>query len=183
MMPYPQKTEPLAILAAALDIVENQGWPALSMRSVAAALGVRASSLYRHYADRAALDSALGALAAKTLLREMESAAGRLDGPARLDAMALAYVRFARNSPALYQLIAAPGGAADSQPESKAIWNLILDAIARCSKTRRDHTPAAVVLWSFLHGYISLDAAGKFGASGPKGALEKGLAAIVKGFA
>lgn len=181
-MPFPAKTEPLAILTAALNIIENSGWQALSMRTIAAALGVRASSLYRHFADRAAIESALGALATKTLLLRMETAAGRLDGPARLRAIALAYLSFAHDNGALYQLITGPNQASDSQPESKAIWNLILNAIARCSHTKRDHTPAAVVLWSFLHGYVSLAGAGNFGASGPKRALEKGLVAIIKGF-
>jgi len=181
-MPFPAKTDPLAILEAALDIIENRGWQALSMRTIATALGVRASSLYRHFADRAAIESALGALAAKTLLLRMEMAAARLDGTARLHAIAPAYASFAHDNRALYQLIASHNQASGSHPESKAIWNLILDAIARCRHTKRDHAPAAVVLWSFLHGYVSLESAGKFGASVPKRALEKGLVAIIKGF-
>ncbi len=182
-MPFPAKTEPLAILKAALDIIDNSGWQALSMRAIAAALGIRASSLYRHFADRAAIESALGALAAKTLLLRMDTAAGRLDGTPRIHAIARAYVSFARDNRALYPLIARPSEADITQLESKAIWNLMLDAIARCSPTKRDHHPAAVVLWSFLHGYVSLESAGKFGVSAPLGVLEKGVLAIVKGYA
>ena len=182
-MPFPAKTEPLAILKAALDIIETSGWQALSMRSIGAALGVRASSLYRHFADRAAIESALRALAAKTLLLRMETAAVRRDGPARLAAMARAYFSFARDNRALYLLIADPNQPSESHAESEAIWNLILDAVARCRPTKRDHTPAAIVVWSFLHGFVSLESAGGFASSGPKSALDKGLVAILKGFA
>src|SRR5262245_9849317 len=44
-----------AIQAAALDLVDEQGYAALSMRNLAARLGVQAASLYYHVPNRAAL--------------------------------------------------------------------------------------------------------------------------------
>jgi TetR/AcrR family tetracycline transcriptional repressor len=43
------------IRAAALDLVDEQGYAALSMRSVAGRLGVKAASLYYHVPNRVAL--------------------------------------------------------------------------------------------------------------------------------
>ncbi|WP_051670448.1 TetR/AcrR family transcriptional regulator [Bryobacter aggregatus] len=171
-MPFPAKTEAAAILQAALAIVEQQGWESLSMRNIAASLGVRASSLYHHYADRAALESALGALATRSLLEAMQSAKG-------LKAMSLAYIRFAQENQSLYQLITIP----NAQPESKEIWNVLLAAIAKQNKTRRDHTPAILALWSYLHGYVTLERAGQFGTANSQLAFEKGLSALLKSFA
>jgi len=45
-----------------------------------------------------------------------------------------------------------------------------------------DDTAAAVATWSFLHGYVTLEHSGAFGASGPKGGLERGLEAFVSNF-
>jgi len=48
-----------AIVAAALDLVEREGFEALTMRGVAGALGMGAMSLYRHFRDRDELVAAL----------------------------------------------------------------------------------------------------------------------------
>ena len=55
----PPKLSREAILAAALDLLDREGADALTMRRLAAQLGVEAMSLYRHVADRAALLAAL----------------------------------------------------------------------------------------------------------------------------
>lgn len=46
---------PEAIRAAALDLVDERGYAALSMRNLADRLGVKAASLYYHLPNRAAL--------------------------------------------------------------------------------------------------------------------------------
>lgn len=48
-MPYPAKLTAEGILAAALTLFQSGGPEALSMRLLAERLGVRPSSLYRHY--------------------------------------------------------------------------------------------------------------------------------------
>jgi len=45
-----------------------------------------------------------------------------------------------------------------------------------------DDTAAAVATWSFLHGYATLEHSGAFGASGPKGGLERGVEAFLSNF-
>lgn len=179
-MSFPAKTGAEAILKVALKIVEKEGWEALSMRSIGLALGVRASSLYHHYRDKGAIEGALGELASRVLLCAMTLAAGRKKGRVRLVAMADAYVAFARENAALYQLLAARRSASDEQAEGTALWEFLLDGVGQVTGNPRD-TAAAIALWSFLHGLIALEAAGKFDYRGWKGGYERGLSAILAG--
>jgi TetR/AcrR family tetracycline transcriptional repressor len=50
-----EQLSPDSIRAAALDLVDEQGFAALSMRTLGARLGVKAASLYYHVPNRAAL--------------------------------------------------------------------------------------------------------------------------------
>ncbi len=169
-MPFPAKTTQEAILKAAIELVEQEGWAALSMRRLGQLLGVQASSLYHHFPDRAALEAALGRLATQTLWNRLSRAGVR----GKLKPLANAYLEFARENPALYHLVAGVPSAGDESPEAKAVWKLLLEVV-------EDDTAAAVAVWSFLHGYATLDAAGKFGKSGPRGGLARGLTALATG--
>ena len=51
------------ILAAARRLLEAEGEQALTMRRLAAGVGMRAPSLYKHFPDKAALEEALAATA------------------------------------------------------------------------------------------------------------------------
>ena len=179
-MSFPAKTGAEAILKTAVKIVETAGWEALSMRSIALALGVRASSLYHHYRDRSAIEAALGEVAAQALLKAMAKAAGMKKGRVRLVAVAGAYVAFARENVALYPLLAATRSVSDVQVEAIALWQLILNEVAQFTG-RREDSAAAVALWSFLHGFAALEAAGKAGVCESKGGYERGLSAMLSG--
>jgi AcrR family transcriptional regulator len=173
-MAFPGKTTAEAILDSAIAIVADVGWDGLSMRSVARRLGVQASSLYHHFADREALEIELGRRAARELLQHLEGVKG-------LAAVAEVYLAFARSKPALYQLIANRSTGADGTRESKAIWNRLLEEVGEITG-KADDTGSAVAVWSYLHGYAQLEAAGKFGASGDRGGFRKGMESLIAGF-
>lgn len=66
------------VLRAAVDIADADGLAALTMRRLAAGLGVEAMSLYHHVANKeAVLDGALG-----VVVGELLDAVGRVDAPA-----------------------------------------------------------------------------------------------------
>ena len=71
-MPYPAQVNPQTILEAALELLESEGETALSMRRLAEKLGVKAPSLYRHYADKEALERAMSEQAAVLLREQLE---------------------------------------------------------------------------------------------------------------
>jgi Tetracyclin repressor-like, C-terminal domain len=56
----------------------------------------------------------------------------------------------------------------------------VLEVIGRIIRNP-DDTSAAVALWAFLHGFITLERNGLFGPSGPQQALEVGIDALIAG--
>ncbi len=191
-VPYPSKLSRQAVVDAALALVEREGAAALGMRAVADALGVRPASLYKHVGDLAGLEALLAESAAAALSAHLDAALARAEPPAdattALRRTADAYVRFARERPALYAYLtagAASAGAAPAAPpvpaaERKALWNRLL-AVVGALTGDPDDTPGAVAAWAFLHGFVALEQAGAYGASGPRGGLARGVDALARG--
>lgn len=67
-MPRPRSFTPSGIAAAALTVIDREGLDALTMRSVASALGLGTMSLYRYVEGREALES----LVVDTVMRGIE---------------------------------------------------------------------------------------------------------------
>jgi AcrR family transcriptional regulator len=91
------------IVTAARAILEAEGLEGLSMRRIAGELGIRAPSLYKHFADRQALEAAIISAGFEEQAQAFERAFERR-GDA-LAAIAAAYRRFARSHPHLYRLM------------------------------------------------------------------------------
>jgi AcrR family transcriptional regulator len=179
-MPYPAKTDPDQILETAMRILETDGREALSMRKLAEALNLKAPSLYRHYADRNALEQAIAAKAATQLRDSLENGIRSLRSSSKvLHQTARTYCEFAKMHPELYDLMMTNFTPA-SIPEAKSLWNFVLEIIGRITGNL-DDTSAAVALWSFLHGFTTLERNGLFGSSGPQDALEVGIDALIAG--
>jgi AcrR family transcriptional regulator len=176
-MPYPAKTNPEEILKTALELLEQDA-PLLSMRNLAERLNIKAPSLYKYYADKEALELALIQEGSRELKLELEKVTQSKDIKKTFFAVSQSYLQFARRRPALYTLmmtkLSSPSGA------GKDLWNFVLTLISQVTK-QPDDTAATVAYWSFLHGYSVLERSGMFGASGPKGGLEVGLEAFLKG--
>jgi AcrR family transcriptional regulator len=179
-MPYPAKTDPDQILETAMQILETDGHEALSMRKLAEAIDLKAPSLYRHYADKNALEQAIAARAATQLHGVLEQAIRPFRSASKvLHQSARTYCEFAKTHPELYDLMMTNFTPA-SVSESKSLWNFVLEVIGRITGNP-DDTSAAVALWSFLHGFVTLERNGLFGPSGPQNALEVGIDALIAG--
>ncbi|WP_168734673.1 TetR/AcrR family transcriptional regulator [Deinococcus sp. KSM4-11] len=181
-MPYPTKLTPATIENAAWQLFQQGGPDALSMRPLADVLGVRPGSLYRHFDSRDALLGALAARAAHELQLELQTAAEDHLPRNALQAAAGAYLHYARSNPHAYALLLVPAEA-DPQPglkttAGKALWNTLLRLVGDLSG-HPDDTDHAVALWTFLHGAASLERAGIYGPSGPRGGIDLGLAALL----
>lgn len=181
-MAYPSKLNPEQILDAAQIILEMQGAEALTMRTLAQALSVRPSSLYRHFDSQAALLRALGDRAALNLRDQLALASQGLEARPALLSAAQAYLEYARQHPHIYALLLTGGD--ELPPEQlaasagKALWNTLLELVGALSGNP-DDTDHAVAFWTFLHGFAALESSGTFGKSGPKGGLDVGLEAIL----
>ena len=147
-MPYPQKLSGPRILEEATRLIDEAGLDALSMRVLARRLGVRASSLYRYFPDKDALVRAVSTAFLAELAREV----GRHE---RLAGMGRVYWNYAHRYPNRYSVIicrepeAAPPAADEFQ-----VTEPLQDLTARLCPDRP--LVAARVLWSYLHGAVSL---------------------------
>lgn len=195
-MVYPAKLSLNAILDAAEQILDMQGVAALGMRSVAEQLGVRATSLYKHVGDLAGLQERLAERFAEQLTARLSSALSteraasahddspRPAPPAALSVVAREYLMFASEHAARYQLLTTEFVAGERDPAPrvarKALWNLLLGAVGELTHDP-DDTSAAVATWAYLHGFVALQQAGLFGASGPRDGFERGISALLRG--
>ena len=104
-MPTPSRTSTAQIVAAGRVILEAEGFEGLTMQRVAAAVGVRAPSLYKRVDGRGELVRLITADAAADLSRALEAAATDRrsgTGPGRI---ATAFRAFAHAHPEAYALL------------------------------------------------------------------------------
>jgi TetR/AcrR family tetracycline transcriptional repressor len=115
-----------AIVDAAVQAIESEGLAKLSLRSVAARLGVDAKSLYNHIANKEAL---LDAVAGNVLSRiQMPAPTGEL--PADLKAMAYAFrtAALSSNREAAMLILSRPIEAMATAAPLDAVLRTLLDA-------------------------------------------------------
>lgn len=95
-----------ALLKAGAELIEKKGVRALTLREIGKRLGVSRMAAYRHFPDKAAL---LGAISEIGFARFAEALAKARDAHrehfARLEALGVAYVRFAAENRAHFQVM------------------------------------------------------------------------------
>jgi len=142
------------------------------MRRLADRLGIRAPSLYKHFADKAAVETAVISEGFTELADAFERATAGAADP--LLALAAAYREFARTQPHLYRLMTErplPRGDLPQGVEDRAALPLH-EALGADADLAR-------AAWAFAHGMTNLELNGRF----PEGAdldaaWESGLAAF-----
>jgi AcrR family transcriptional regulator len=181
-MAYPKLLSSGDILKMAVQMVEQDNAEGLSLRAIASALGVKAPSLYRYFPHKEALELAVAEEIWNVMLGELRAVSATANPETRFRRTADAYLRFARERFSLYTFVLQNGlSKTYGSKASKAVWNVLLEAASGVSG-QPDDTAAAVATWSFLHGYATLEHSGAFGASGPKGGLERGVEAFLSNF-
>jgi AcrR family transcriptional regulator len=146
------------IVAAARELLEQEGVAALTMRRLAQRLGIRAPSLYKHLPDKAALEAAIIAAGLEDTATALEAAldTALADGAESLGALAAAYRAFALAHPHLYRLMTDQPLRRDLLPlgvEDRAAAPLLLAA---------GDPDRARAVWAFAHGMIMLELARRF---------------------
>jgi AcrR family transcriptional regulator len=156
-----------ALIRAGAEILAEEGAGSLSLRKVAARVGVSHSAPYAHFADRETLIAAISTEGFQQLHDRLEATieANREHPSELLVEVAHAYVQFAQELPAFYKLMFS--GILEheqSYPDfvriSKASFQLLVDLVARCQAVGvLPEGPAellAVSVWSLVHGFTSL---------------------------
>lgn len=164
--PYHHGDLKAALLAHAEAILEQQGIGALTLRAAARAAGVSHAAPRNHFQDLTGLLSELAAVGfgrfSATLAGAMSEAGD--DPRARLHAMGLAYVGFARRSPGLFTLMFRSDRLDPAHPALRDAIQTARDALRDAIAARSDAafgTPLqraaqATAVWSLVHGFSVL---------------------------
>jgi len=154
-----------AILEAARDLIAAGGIEAMSMRAVAERVGVSATAIYHHYANKQALVDAVVRGAFERFGAEMQVAVDREPRGSlrRVRAFGEAYVRFAMEHEAYFRIIfsiAAPTlRNIDELPAGGGYPLLrvtIDEAMASGQMRAADPDLMAHYLWAHVHGVVTL---------------------------
>jgi len=167
--PYHHGDLRAACLRAAMELLEEGGTSALSLRAVARRAGVSPAAPYRHYADRDALISAVGAVGYRELAEHLAEAHPAPSTADDLAAVAVAYVQFALQRPALFRVMFVEPCDRDSS-ERVAATNAISEyvgAIVRHSFPGSNPDALATAVWALVHGLAFLHLDGKLDSATP----------------
>jgi AcrR family transcriptional regulator len=160
-----------ACLRAAVELLEENGSAGLSLRAVARRAGVSPTAPYRHYADRDALVAAVAAEGYRGLATALAAAHPSPSTPEDLAAVAVAYVRFALDHPAMFRAMFAepcdPGSeerAAATAVITEYVTALVRDAFPAAG----DPAALATAVWALVHGLAFLHLDGKLDSATPE---------------
>ncbi len=146
-----------ALVDAALALLAEDGADAISLRAVARRAGVSAMAPYRHYPDKAALLAAV-AMRGFDGLRLTLLAADAAPGQP-LVAQAVAYVRYARQNPALFRLMFGQKRG-DAHPELMAsgetAYAVLVNRVAAETPDEAWRPARVLGCWSLVHGLALL---------------------------
>ncbi|WP_435057076.1 TetR/AcrR family transcriptional regulator [Streptomyces sp. bgisy060] len=175
-----------ACLRAARELLEEDGSAGLSLRAVARRAGVSATAPYRHYADREALVSAVAAEGYRELAEHLAAAHPAPSAPDDLAAVAVAYVRFALDHPALFRaMFAEPCDptSAERVAATEAISQYVQGIVRDAFPGVEDTGALSTTVWALAHGLAFLHLDGKLDASTPEAVAQQVRASVFALFA
>jgi AcrR family transcriptional regulator len=162
-----------ALIDAATKVVELDGPAALSLRDLAAQLGVSRAAPYRHFADREALLAAVARRGFEALAAIYQAASeGPGDGRARLRESMRRYIAFAETQPGLHRLMfqgnvlersSQPPGLTGAERTYEVLWATLRGAYPDADEDWLKRKRVAML--STVVGFLVLDEGGRFPAA------------------
>ena len=159
-----------SILRAAWEVVEKEGWQALSIRKIADAIEYSAPVIYDHFANKEAILNEFTKRGFQLLNEELIKARERFQHPEQqIEAIGYAYWKFAFTHKEFYQLmygLGMPGCETVKQmSELVTFTEIVLDPIRKLIASGKNTTADPFLklhtLWSTLHGLISINMMGR----------------------
>ncbi len=159
------------ILDAALQIVKQEGWQALSLRKIADAIEYTAPIIYEYFANKEAILLELTRKGFLLLDRDLQQAKAEHRSPAKqLEAMWLAYWNFAFANKELYQVMFGVSTnccceLVNKLPEAELPWDAFTPAIGELMHIEDLDSDIICTkyytFWSVVHGLISINILGR----------------------
>lgn len=161
-----------------IQLGSELGEDGVTMRAIAARLGVSATALYQHFESKAAILREIRFLGVRTLLAAQEPASQVDDPVERIHILARHYIEFAVENRWLYKVLFYEEGVewADLNTEERDhLIGPLKEAKAACERgvgagvfrNDLDLDNAALLLWAAVHGLASLLINGRIGHNHP----------------
>jgi AcrR family transcriptional regulator len=171
------------IITTARRLSESEGWDAVTTRRLSAEIEYSQPVLYAHFANMEQLAQAVAIDGFRELAEVLHTArSGAATAIDALGQLAHAYLGFAGDNPALYDAMftrptALHFAAEDTPLELKAAFNELRDVVADLDEVH-DADTFTEVLWSALHGLVSLSRNGRLRPSHAAERVELLIAAL-----
>lgn len=159
-----QRLNTAAVVAGAIELVNERGADALSLAELAARFRVRPPSLYNHVDGLDGLRREMALEGLRMLTDRLRTAAAGQAGFDALQSVANAYRQFAKDEPGLYPLTlrSTEDGDVEMQAAGRELMEIVVVAL-RGYHLQGDAVIHAVrAVRSALHGFVSLEIAGGF---------------------
>jgi AcrR family transcriptional regulator len=160
---------PAAVIAAAAELADREGFDAITLSALARRFGVQTASLYSHVRDRSSLLAGVHELALGELADRIALAIAGRAGRAALVGLADAHRTYAREFPGRWAALQRP--AAPSTVRSEAAVRLValnLAVLRGYSLPEAELVHATRLLGATVNGFLSLEASGSFGHRDPE---------------
>ncbi len=149
-----------ALIEAALELVVESGYEALSLRAVAQRAGVSHAAPYRHFEGKAELWAAVAEESFRGLLASMRAAVEGVDDPTeRHIQLGQGYVDYGLEHPHQYRVMFGPTPPEDSEA-ARACFQMLVESIQYGQKRRAfrpgDSMEMALGAWALVHGLTLL---------------------------
>ena len=158
------------IREAAARLFAEAGYPAVTLRAIAADVGCSPMTPYRYFQSKEKIFAVVRAEAFRRFADAQERGIRGITDPAEcLRVLGRVYISFAKQDPQSYRLMFELGQAPMTDDEELAregerAWRVMRDAVARALDAGvivGDPDTVAHVFWASVHGLVSLSLAGK----------------------
>ncbi len=159
-MPYPGQVDPAQIVEQARAMIDAEGAEALSLHKLAAALEVKAPSLYRHIGNKAELLRAVNAGTIAQLIAAMHEAGNQQGGAPQTQLLAIlqTFRHFAHRHPQCYQL-AFTAQVGETRPDEAWLVEMILPLQGLMAQISGEATALRALrgALALAHGFVLLE--------------------------
>lgn len=150
-------------------MIEADGVEQLSLAKLAALFGVKAPSLYNHFASKAKLLQAVNLQTAQAQMAAMHTAVDGTQGELRVRMLAMAqvYRAFALANPQTYALLYDNPSPA-TRPDAAELEALAIPLQQLMAQVAGEDASLAMLrgLWALVHGFVLLEINGQFQRGG-----------------
>ncbi len=154
-----------AIINAALDIADSEGWHAVTVRKVAEEIGYTAPIIYQYFTSKKAMLRAVAHDGYEQLNAAVQTAAENAgsDAEMRFNAIGLAYYAFAKQNFQVYQLMHDPLLYREREEpllSANTLFSSMVAEVRTLSGNKlsvEDATTRTCQAWATIHGLIMIE--------------------------